>query len=556
MRTYVRVRRGGHPARRSGRVLRVGRATRQPSPARASGDRRGGSGARGLLRGQGVRCPHRDGRRGGPPAVPPSRRRRAEDVGLLRGEQGGLSRSSSRHRRWSRDCRSTRRSWTPGGWSGSRARPRRSPCACAARSSSGSACPSRWGWPGRSSSPRSPAAWPSPTACSWCRPRAETDLPPPSSRRAAVGRRRGHGQEASRPGDRDRRTRRPTRRGDADLDPRAGVGPPPSRARAPPRSAAGAAEAGAGARSGPSARSAGQRARRARWTRSSSRLVDRLARRLRAAQRLCRTVVLRLRFADYSRATRSHTLSQATAETEAILAAARALLAAGHADHREGRSHDDRRGPRQPPGRRRHPARAALRTPARRGPRRGARRGARPVRRRRHHASRAAGARPGPRPAPTRLERHVESPHPGHVAACAPSAYGEETWPPGTMSAGWRLRCPRPASASRATGFSGGCRTSCSSGSALCAGPIWKRSVTTCRTGRFSAPASSTSWPRRHCSPTIQVSSSRLRISTATRRSWCDLDRIAVADLEEVVVEAWLARAPKRLAQAYVDESR
>jgi hypothetical protein len=32
------------------------------------------------------------------------------------------------------------------------------------------------------------------------------------------------------------------------------------------------------------------------------------------------------------------------------------------------------------------------------------------------------------------------------------------------------------------------------------------------------------------------------------------LDRIAVADLDEVVVEAWLARAPKRLARAYLDQ--
>jgi hypothetical protein len=31
------------------------------------------------------------------------------------------------------------------------------------------------------------------------------------------------------------------------------------------------------------------------------------------------------------------------------------------------------------------------------------------------------------------------------------------------------------------------------------------------------------------------------------------LDRISVVDLEEVVVEAWLARAPKRLAQRYLD---
>jgi DNA polymerase-4 len=56
-------------------------------------------------------------------------------------------------------------------------------------------------------------------------------------------------------------------------------------------------------------------------------LVDRVTRRMRAAGRVGRTVVLRLRFADFSRATRSHTLPQATAETHAILAAARELLA-------------------------------------------------------------------------------------------------------------------------------------------------------------------------------------------------------------------------------------
>jgi DNA polymerase IV len=57
-------------------------------------------------------------------------------------------------------------------------------------------------------------------------------------------------------------------------------------------------------------------------------LVDRITRRMRAASRVGRTVVLRLRFDDYSRATRSHTLVQATAQTQPILAAARALLAA------------------------------------------------------------------------------------------------------------------------------------------------------------------------------------------------------------------------------------
>jgi DNA polymerase-4 len=56
-------------------------------------------------------------------------------------------------------------------------------------------------------------------------------------------------------------------------------------------------------------------------------LVDRVTRRLRAAGRIGRTVVLRLRFGDFSRATRSHTLPFATAETATVLATARGLLA-------------------------------------------------------------------------------------------------------------------------------------------------------------------------------------------------------------------------------------
>jgi len=57
-------------------------------------------------------------------------------------------------------------------------------------------------------------------------------------------------------------------------------------------------------------------------------IVDRVTRRLRAAHRAGRTVVLRLRFGDFTRATRSHTLPWATAETHVILATARGLLAA------------------------------------------------------------------------------------------------------------------------------------------------------------------------------------------------------------------------------------
>jgi DNA polymerase IV len=57
-------------------------------------------------------------------------------------------------------------------------------------------------------------------------------------------------------------------------------------------------------------------------------LVDRVTQRLRAGQRSGRTVVLRLRFGDFSRASRSHTLPRATAQTQVVLDAARCLLTA------------------------------------------------------------------------------------------------------------------------------------------------------------------------------------------------------------------------------------
>jgi DNA polymerase-4 len=57
-------------------------------------------------------------------------------------------------------------------------------------------------------------------------------------------------------------------------------------------------------------------------------LVDRVTSRMRAAGRVGRTVMLRLRFDDFSRVTRSHTLSRSTAHTDTLLAAARVLLGA------------------------------------------------------------------------------------------------------------------------------------------------------------------------------------------------------------------------------------
>jgi DNA polymerase-4 len=57
-------------------------------------------------------------------------------------------------------------------------------------------------------------------------------------------------------------------------------------------------------------------------------LVDRITRRMRRSDRTGRTVVLRLRFDDFARVTRSHTLPRATASTDVILTAARGLVAA------------------------------------------------------------------------------------------------------------------------------------------------------------------------------------------------------------------------------------
>ena len=66
-------------------------------------------------------------------------------------------------------------------------------------------------------------------------------------------------------------------------------------------------------------------------------VVERVTRRMRKAGRVGRTVVLRLRFDDFSRATRSHTLPRATAETATILETMRGLLAeARHTIERDG----------------------------------------------------------------------------------------------------------------------------------------------------------------------------------------------------------------------------
>ncbi len=74
------------------------------------------------------------------------------------------------------------------------------------------------------------------------------------------------------------------------------------------------------------------------------RLVDRVTGRMRAANRSGRTVVLRLRFRDYKRISRSRTLPYPTAASRTVLSSARLLLAAGDAADRGARRDDGRGG--------------------------------------------------------------------------------------------------------------------------------------------------------------------------------------------------------------------
>ena len=256
------------------------------------------------------------GGRRGPPAVPAGGRRPAAHVGLLRGEQGGLRgvRGHLAARRGALDRRGVPRRPRARADLGHAGRDRRAAAARGARA--GRPADHGRGRAARSSSPRWPAAWPSPTACSWCRPTASSAFlhPLPVERLWGVG--AGHRAQApratgSRPSARSRRS--PRRRSSRcsgraagrhlhalahNRDPRRGAGRP-----------AAALDRVRSARSG-GAEDRPRRSTPSSWGSSTGSPAG-CAR----PRRVGRTVVLRLRFDDFSRATRSHTLAEATAHT-------------------------------------------------------------------------------------------------------------------------------------------------------------------------------------------------------------------------------------------------
>ena len=162
----------------------------------------------------------------------------------------------------------------------------------------------------RSSSPRWRAAWRSPTGCSSCPPAGELRVPAPAARRAAVGRRR----------------RRPRRKLHARGIATVGRGGAAARGgcwsaivgraagrqlhalahnRDPRRVQVGRRRRSIGSQRALGRRAAlAGRARRGRWSASSTASRGGCAR----PGASCRTVVIRLRFDDFTRATRSHTL--------------------------------------------------------------------------------------------------------------------------------------------------------------------------------------------------------------------------------------------------------
>ncbi len=292
---------------------------------------------------------------------------------------------SRTRRRSSRGCRSTRRSSTSAASGDSPVSRRRSRRGFAAACSRTLACPSRSGSRGRSSSRRSRARLRSPTGCSSFRPRTSS---------ASSTRSRSSGSGASGASPRTSCTGRGIRTVGqvAALEEQVlvwmlgrGAGrhlhalahnrdPRPVRV-------------GRRRRSIGSQRALGSRPRSHEEIDATlAAIVDRVARRLRTGKRVCRTVVLRLRFADFTRATRSQTMPQATSETRRILDTARELLAAATAADR-GSGPDARRAlAHEPRGRRPRAARAAVREAARRVARRCAGRDPRPLRVGRGHA--------------------------------------------------------------------------------------------------------------------------------------------------------------------------
>ena len=300
----IRRRDGDDPACRPRRVLRVGRATRRSAPAGPAGDRGRRGRARRELRGQGVRDPHGDGRPRRRAACARGRSSSQPRMsGVLRGEQGGV-RGVRRHDAAGRgavDRRGVprrRRAAT-----GRRARRSRSRRGCGARCSSRSVCRSRSGVARTKFLAKVASGVAKPDGLLVVPPDRELEFlhPLPVERLWGVG--AVTAREAARAGHHDGRRRRPARRVGArrDARPRRRVA---TSTRWRTTAIRGRCRSGGAGGSIGSQHALGRRAlevargdRRRRSSRSSTASPGGCAPRARVG----RTVVLRLRFDDFSR---------------------------------------------------------------------------------------------------------------------------------------------------------------------------------------------------------------------------------------------------------------
>ena len=329
MRTYVRVGRGDDPARRPRRVLRVGRAARRSAPARPPGDRRdGASCSRPATRPRRTASAPRwaDGRPAGcvPHAVVVRPRMSAyseaskavfevfdDTTPLVEGlsideaflDVGGLRRISGTPTEIAVRLRRDVREHVGLPITVGVARTK-----FLAKVASGVA---------------------KPDGLLVVPPDGELAFLHPLAGRAALGRRAGDRRQAARARDHDRRRGRRARRGRRWSRCSAAASGRHLHALAHNRDPR-PVQVGRRRGSIGSQHALGRRTPRTRDAIDAVvvGLVDRVTRRMRAAGRVGRTVVLRLRFDDFSRATRSHTLPRPTAHTQTILAAVRGLLAA------------------------------------------------------------------------------------------------------------------------------------------------------------------------------------------------------------------------------------
>jgi hypothetical protein len=122
------------------------------------------------------------------------------------------------------------------------------------------------------------------------------------------------------------------------------------------------------------------------------------------------------------------------------------------------------------------------------------------------------------------------------------------TWPLGKTCESWRSPCPRPANGSHGT---------CVSGASVWERPLRRSDLEALGEEAPDGPILGARVEHLGAKEALLANDEGVFFTTPHFDGYAAilarLDRIALEALEELVVEAWLARAPRRLARAYLD---